>query len=426
MSIKERIIRNTLLGLVIICFLILITELILIYIKSDHFFKSKVLANCPHSSSLGNVKEKVYTLVRLENDKCIPMFSYKGKDTIVPAIQWKNMLFLGSPTYADNVRVFALNTVSNSIKTLFDSSQLYYESKQSKPYQLLDFRIKDDVLYFSPSGSADNSYYSDIYYLDLPLQANSNAIKLTDLPTNDEDVRQIGSHLFFVSSADDKCKENYSFFNPSTKTIEKSIISFTKDTPSCLHGEKLIAVDNSSNFIVATVISFRSLKPYLGHPQAYDPKYDYTIYNSLSLVPITNISKKVFLLTTRTMPRDILWIFYSKEKNKLFLSGKDLYEYDLQSKGLTKIINLTSDPEEYFSIIYTSGDNICVQGDTNIHGNMQSILFNTKTKKVVKSTKTNYCFEQDDHKVQQSQGFNSEMVRNLLLPPNYAIIITPP
>lgn len=456
-----------LLGTIVILTIIFIAEVVFIYKNSDAAFRSELLAKCTRFPHMTRINENIYTMVRIEKGVCIPMFSYKGRDAGAYRVQWKNYIFLVAPYPL--TKVFMINAFSNTVTIIFDST---LNSKATKPYQLIQLDTVGNMLYFTPGGYDGNNYFSDIYYFNLPPKTDSQVKKLAHLPDGGGSLQQIGNYIFLVTHANNNCKNNYSFFNLAKRTVGEFVGSFVASADNCLSGEMLVANDGESYFIVADVTPsnptvkskpgdtlwdiaekylgsgnrWKKLKGYSGDPkelligtqlgiptgpiiddpQVYDQNDDYTIYTSLSLMPLSDTSKRIPLLTGLTMPKDISSITYKKVEDKVYLSGKDLYVYDIQSKSLTKILNLTSNPDERFHIGYVNGDVICLKGISPRSDVLTPPIFlNQKTKTIKQRTIYDACYNDKEYRASIKDISNAEVLRDISLPSNYAIVVTP-
>ncbi len=411
---KNKIIGRLLIGLIIFCLFILSEAIVYLFVNSSYAFRQEILTNC-HVGYNTQKNETVTTLVRLVNGSCVPLYRFVEKRATVYydsySKQWGNHIFFVNASQT-TPSLFVVNMLTGMKKPLF-----------SGPHIPSISALTPHALYFITNAWSQNNtqYTSTFYSIALSTKKPLTAKKLFVIGGGGGYMHQWGNTIYVVSVSNGPCAtETYRVLNQKTAKLGKPVGTFA----SCAPGQLLISDSTKYGFLVA---SSRSSDP---TQQITDPNYTaYAIYASLSLMPFANPSHQIPLLTSKNMPANITSVKYIRQENKVYLAGSTLYVYDLTTHHLSKLVNLPDTNKERYEVDYLSGNTVCMDRSSlpAFHGTpIAPLLYNTKTKQFIKRTIYDACYNDkpynQDLAVPPITG--TDMLRKLLLPTNYAVIVS--
>lgn len=407
-----------------LCFFsfVLLMLFLLLYFNSSFAFQTAVTAKCSYLRQFAQKSETITTLVAIESNRCVPVYSFTEKDATVYydtyVKQWGEDIFVVNAS-PKNPRLYVFNTVTHKTMLLFDGSA---KNSEDAPQVPILSAIMHNTLYFFTSGYYNNNVeYKTVLYR-VALQ-KTKPMHVTNVLTIDGggSFHQKETNAYIVANGQGVCaSQTYTFFDTKSQTLGSQIGTFA----SCLPGEQLIADSVAHHFLVATTVSSDPTQ------KITDPNYSaYLLYTSVSLIPVSDPTKRIPLITSDTMPPNINSLHYNPKTNKLYLAGKDLYVYDLTTHTFTKLIALPQSDLNRYELDYIAGNTVCM--DRASLQDFQNtpvapVFFDLKTKKIKVRTIYDACY--NDKQYNQNSDYPpttaQSMLHKLILPSNYAIVVS--
>ena len=308
-------------------------------------------------------------------------------------VRWKNYIFYGSKDYADKTQIFS-HDMTNGKTTVI------YEGGTEEGFdRISDIKVINNTLFFSVTGKGKAS----TYWLDLPKEREPQEV----VGSNGYVIEKIGKNYWILDGYGDGCGSyaTYALLDVETKIAVPQVQTSSGCGGSDDDAGKFVGIDKKNNMILS---------------EHFFRESEGDVYLNLISIPVSNPSAKTTILANNDMPPDINSVLFSDDQNKLLLTGKEFYIYDLEKYTLEKIAdNMTA---WYTSSIGKWKDNaVCLSGFDQ--KGAETLLLDLTTKKLTSNSTECVAFSSENLFKEQDAKAYQLLLNELNLPTNYALVI---
>ncbi|MDP4011516.1 MAG: hypothetical protein Q8P72_04820 [Candidatus Roizmanbacteria bacterium] len=300
----------------------------LIYKKSIKSTSNEFISQTPISGSTllsiatptPRQKEKIFIVKQKfkEDEKILYQKSIRQDQNI---LRWNNWLIYQSNVDNLNaVRVLAHNISNNSTKELFVDD--YKESRELYSLEIINNNLFLTLGAYMTPGA--------VYWIDLPINDDTTPQLLINM-RNPSIVQSYGRY-WIIGGEGDSCwgEQDIALFDPVLKTatiVAESIIG-------CKEGDEYIGLDSQDRLVYA----FHPAMDGFG-TAAFEEQPSYAYIYSTKIETPNSIEG---IVAKQNMPKHIHQVELNQIRTKILLIGKELYEFDLRSKKLVHLLDLSN------------------------------------------------------------------------------------